>query len=80
MPQVKTSICPKCFTILSAATNMDDENLRPKPGDVTVCLYCAEVLVFNEDLTLRRPLAGEIEDPDGELARHVAAVKAIQGI
>jgi hypothetical protein len=33
----------------------------PDPGDVTVCISCAQLLVFTDDLTLRAPMPGEVE-------------------
>ena len=41
--------CPICFYKLDAATCVDG-NARPKPGDLTVCINCAELLVFDESL------------------------------
>lgn len=38
--------CPCCFGVLSAATCLTDE-VRPEPGDYTVCIYCASVLRFD---------------------------------
>ena len=46
------NFCPECNKKLDAATGVDHDS-RPEPNDVTVCLYCATVLQFNDDLTLR---------------------------
>jgi hypothetical protein len=32
-----------------------EKEVQPKAGDVTVCLYCAEILVFTSALRLRKP-------------------------
>lgn len=39
--------CPICFNELDSATCVDSD-AKPMPGDLTVCLYCAELLVFDE--------------------------------
>lgn len=40
-------VCPVCHTELDAATNVEDDQ-APKPGDVTICVYCATVMEFTE--------------------------------
>lgn len=44
--------CPVCSEILDGATNVTDDT-SPQKGDVSICVYCGSVLVFNEDQTLR---------------------------
>lgn len=44
--------CPACLITLNAATSPFDDS-TPSPGDVTVCLHCSTVSVFQTDLTLR---------------------------
>lgn len=41
--------CPICFHELDSATDIVG-NDKPKPGDLSVCLYCAELLVFDDAL------------------------------
>jgi hypothetical protein len=48
----------------------------PKPGDVSVCISCVQILVFTDELTLRAPMPGEIE-PTPALRRAQAAVRAL---
>jgi hypothetical protein len=36
------------------------ENQAPKAGDVTVCLYCAEVLMFRKNQTVFKPNAQQL--------------------
>lgn len=54
--------CPWCHQKLDAAMAADpsDPDATPSPGDATVCIYCAQVLVFADDLTLRAAMPGEI--------------------
>lgn len=57
---VKEGCCPYCGKSFNAAANMKN-TVRPRPGDWSVCIACAAVLVFNEDLTVRKPTAQESE-------------------
>ena len=36
------------------------EEAIPSEGDVTICIYCGHISVFNTDLTLRNPTDEEI--------------------
>jgi len=55
LPNVR---CPTCNTRIDAATGAVDsagamlpDSARPKPGDLTVCFYCATLLQFAPDMT-----------------------------
>jgi hypothetical protein len=52
--------CPYCDGLLDAASAFES-SAKPKPGNLTVCIYCAKVVVFAEGLGLRRPEPGELE-------------------
>jgi hypothetical protein len=71
--------CPKCNTQLNGASDPIGEAV-PKPGDLSVCIYCAELLVFNTDMTLRSLAFKEmLELPDAvqaNLQRFRAAIRA----
>ena len=41
--------CPICFHKLDAAACVSGR-AKPKPGDVAVCAYCAELLMFDDNL------------------------------
>jgi hypothetical protein len=43
--------CPKCFHELDANTCLTEE-AKPEPGDYTVCIGCASVLRFRENMSL----------------------------
>ena len=55
--------CPHCEQELDAAMSADpaDPDAAPSPGDVTVCISCAQLLVFTDDLLLRAARPGEVE-------------------
>jgi hypothetical protein len=44
--------CPCCFRHLDAASGIDHDD-TPTPSDVTVCMYCAAYLEFDENLRLK---------------------------
>jgi hypothetical protein len=54
------SRCPYCDKLLDVASNITD-NRGPEPGDWTVCIGCSQFLVYEFDLRLRKPRAGEQE-------------------
>lgn len=43
--------CPNCKSVLNS--HKSETSDVPKKDDISVCLYCQSVLMFNEDLTLR---------------------------
>jgi hypothetical protein len=67
--------CPICFHELDSVTCVDSD-ARPEPGDLTVCLYCAELLVL--DKSLRHVCLDEhggIESLEPELRRLLLLVQ-----
>lgn len=55
------AVCPYC-----GATNELHKdptgNATPRPGDVTVCWYCANACVFTDTMRLRPPTSTEINE------------------
>lgn len=45
--------CPACGAELDGAWATDGSGERPSPGDVTICIYCAEMLCYTAALGLR---------------------------
>lgn len=68
--------CPHCEHILEGATGVTTQN-APKPGDVTLCIYCAAVLVFQDDMRVRLPVEEEANEfaSNGELMKMQKIVK-----
>jgi hypothetical protein len=64
-------VCPYCGHLLDSATAMDDAPARPKPGDVTMCIKCGFLLVFDDTMRLTKPdealLVEAMEHPDVKL-------------
>lgn len=76
--RLSESACPTCGKTLDAATHMTD--VSPSPGDCTICLGCQDILIFTEELGLRRPTDQELETLPlleiSQVQRSLAAVKA----
>jgi len=51
---VKKNICSVCGHDLDGATQINGDN-KPKPGDVSICVGCANIAIFDDDLNLRQP-------------------------
>lgn len=56
------SRCPKCDYKLDGATLALGTICAPKPGDVSVCLNCGQLLVYHDGTLLRQATADEIRD------------------
>jgi hypothetical protein len=50
--QLKATPCPECRYKLDAATAAFS-HAKPGPGDVTVCINCAALLEFTDELGLK---------------------------
>lgn len=53
--------CLACQHPLNRASSMVNDD-APVPGDVTLCIKCAHVMVFDENLKLREPREDEEVD------------------
>lgn len=49
-PRTAPHPCPKCGKTLDAACSLHNPEARPTPGDVSICIYCAALLQFDEAL------------------------------
>ena len=73
-PKPADDACPFCGTLLNAATaGPMNPDAVPDPGDWTICIKCAGVLTFTDDLRVR-------ELTDAELAEAQADPNIISGI
>jgi hypothetical protein len=63
--RTKLTRCPYCDCRLDRAAGfLNDE--PPTPGDWTVCIGCAQFLIFDENIILRKPRNGELEAMNAE--------------
>lgn len=56
--KTKDNHCPSCNILLDGASQLNGDNM-PNPGDVGVCVYCSNVHVFDDDLSMRKPTPEE---------------------
>lgn len=68
------TICPACSMGLDAATNAGGDR-APRAGDLTVCGYCAEALVFEEGLGVRIVTDADLADESPALVRNLRTVQ-----
>lgn len=54
--------CPVCTERVDAVTGIDNPDVQPRPGDVSICFYCATVLRFDTELLLYAPDADEVAE------------------
>jgi hypothetical protein len=62
--------CPKCGAVIDAATAVDpDDKDVPRTGDISICIKCGWVMIFDGDPALPRDLLPSeqldvLSDPD----------------
>ena len=72
--------CPACASPLSAAAVAGGDEATPRPGDVSVCLYCDALLVYLPGLALRAATAAEVAGLDPGNADTVRVLQAASGM
>ena len=76
--RVAASTCPSCARELDAVTGLStDRFVKPKPGDLTLCLYCGTFLTFNWKLKLECANYEQIASVDSDM-RALAELSARQ--
>jgi hypothetical protein len=71
-------LCLECGHFLDAASSYGKTRI-PQPGDVTLCIRCAHVMVFTDTLTLREPTQEEARllRFNTNVQKMILAIKAI---
>lgn len=57
--------CPKCGKRIDSATGVG-HNKRPRPGDLSVCLYCGAYLQFDQLLAVELATDDVLAEADAE--------------
>jgi len=72
-----TCTCTTCGKDLDAATDPTGD-ARPKVGDVSICVYCATLNVYDNDLRFRKPSEAELKEiqKDANIQRLISIIKA----
>jgi hypothetical protein len=79
---IKPMPCPVCGYKLDAATSADlkQPDLRPSPGDLSICFECTSVLIFDlfGGVQLPTPAQSSAAYADRSVERFRAGLKAYQ--
>jgi hypothetical protein len=54
--------CRACLKPVDVHCNVDDEQLQPQKGDVSVCMYCGTVSVYDYNLKLVQPTYCDVQE------------------
>lgn len=78
MPQLSSSLkCSNCGAELDGAEMLEDDEAHPGDGDISVCLYCASVAVYEDKVTrLRLITDAEIAAMPSEERAYIQQVRA----
>jgi hypothetical protein len=57
--------CPACGADLEASTSVNGD-YHPKPGDLSMCVYCTSFLCFTQGLALRMATEAELAELDDD--------------
>jgi len=77
--------CPHCGTDVDQASGVVDKNarntLKPKPGDISLCITCAGLGRYTETLTIRKLTDIELADcmADPRVGRARQAIMMMRG-
>lgn len=59
--RIPKQVCPYCARPLDATGPIPgSDNQAPAPGDVTLCLRCGGLAIYEADLTMRIPMISEL--------------------
>lgn len=62
--------CPRCGTLLDSDICLDD-NSRPAPGDLGLCLSCGLAMIYQADLSRRAATEAELQSLPRALRRRL---------
>lgn len=80
MPLTKLAFCPACGYTFDSATETTGKS-RPSAGDISICLRCANVMAFTEDLGVRALTATERDEVyRDERVRHARAAVILNNL
>lgn len=68
--------CPACDHLVDAATSTQGE-ATPSPGDLSVCVYCAAVLEFADDLRLTLMTQEQVDALEPEIRAAVTSARSV---
>lgn len=74
--RLSTDHCPSCNTELDSVSSINTDE-KPEPGSITVCIECAEILEFNNDLHLVKLSPLTLDSFDQDLFDQVIALRKL---
>lgn len=75
--RVEPDTCPHCGYEADCVGHMNGEDKRPDPGDVTLCISCAGVSVFDgPDLRMRKLTSQEWQRTPVATRRQINHIQA----
>lgn len=63
--------CPECHHKFDRCTNTTNEFAGPAAGDLSVCIECGTMLIFESDLSVRRLTGREFEELPEAIRNHL---------
>ena len=78
--RIEPITCPYCGLVCDASTEMQTNSpgSGPKPGDLSLCIQCAEIGRWTDELQLEKLTAEEVQEIvklDGGVAKAMIAVR-----
>lgn len=67
--------CPHCAKVFDAHTHVSEPDVRPQPGDLSVCLYCAQPMYYDQQGLLRAATRDYLEDAGPEICQQILRVQ-----
>jgi hypothetical protein len=75
------TVCPYCLAAFNGAARVTELGSAPEDGDVSICVVCHQVSVFQGDASggLRKPTDDErrVFDADAEIRTVIRAMQAV---
>lgn len=68
--------CPNCDHLLNSATAVENGE-KPKANSLTVCIYCAAVLVYGDDFALRKVTDEDLDSREIETLIYLRNLKRL---
>ena len=69
--------CPKCGFLCDAVSDPEGLDSKPQEGDISICINCAKLLVFDKDLKLQPCPEEKINSLDEDTLKIIVKTKAI---
>lgn len=76
-PRHIESNCPQCNYFMDASTSIDgDEDIKPSPGDISLCIKCGAMLDFDDDMKLQFLSQEKFEELDENTRSQIVSARA----